>query len=141
MRFGTGFGTIGPDSGYAKSLVNSRSFDLVEGERAGNTKVALAAIASARAALFGRAPTAQDVDLAIVLLGLEPDLPETVRADLGAKRVGWFAAVAHHPAKLYDFVSSLDPEVLQLTAAEAQARMTQGTSLITHRRRDQNEDR
>lgn len=132
MRFGTGFGTIGPDSGYAKTLVNTRGLELADGEREGNTKAALAAIASARAALFGRAPTVHDVDLAIVLLGLDPELPDAVRADLSTKRGDWFAAAAHHPAKLYDFVSALDTAVLQLTAAEARTRMAQGTPLITH---------
>ncbi len=132
MRFGAGFGTIGPDAGYAMSLVKARELDLADGELRLNTSAALTAIASARAALFGRAPTAQDVDLAVVLLGLDPDTPEQLRAELAPKRLEWFAAAAHHANKLFPFIASLDEAVLRLTADEARARMAQGSALITH---------
>ncbi len=132
MKFGTGFGTIGPDAGYAISLVKSRDLELPEGEHRANTDAALAAIASARAALFGRAPTGQDVDLAVVLLGLDEDTPEAARAEFASKRIEWFAAAGHHPSKLYPFIASLDKDVLRLTPADARARMAQGATLITH---------
>ena len=67
MQQGSGFGRTGPDSGYALSLIAGRRFELAEGERRADVDVALAAIVSARASLFGRAPTGRDVDMASVL--------------------------------------------------------------------------
>lgn len=130
-KFGAGFGTTGPDAGYALTLVRAREMALVEGEHRSNVDVAVAAVASARSALFGRAPTGKDVDVALVLLGFDPGIPESLRSELATKRRGWFAAAGHHPAKLHSFVSSLDTGVLRLTADEARSRMAQGTSLIT----------
>lgn len=130
-KFGAGFGTTGPDAGYAFTLVKSRDVSLAEGEHRANVDAALAAVASARSALFGRGPTGKDVDVAVVLLGFDPGTPESLRNTLAAKRKNWFAAAGHHPAKLHSFVSTLDAEVLRLTADEARSRMAQGTSLIT----------
>ena len=131
-QFGAGFGTVGPDSGYALSLVKARDLELADGERRANTDIALAAIASARAALFGRAPTGKDVDLAMALLGLDPAAPESVRRDMGESRKRWFAAVAHHPGRLHGFIASLDHGVLALTAEDALARTAEGKTLINH---------
>ena len=131
-QFGAGFGTVGPDSGYALTLVKARAVELVEGERRSNTDVALAAIASARAAMYGRAPTGKDVDLALVLLGLDPGSPETRRQAMGEARKRWFAAVAHHPGRLHGFIASLDPSTLSLSAEEARARVASGEALINH---------
>ena len=131
-QFGAGFGTVGPDSGYALTLVKARDLELADGERRSNTDTALAAVASARAALFGRAPTSQDVDLALVLLGLDPASSEDLRRDMGEARKRWFAAVAHHPGRLHGFIASLDPEVLSLTADAAQDRVAAGEALVNH---------
>jgi hypothetical protein len=132
MRWGAGFGRTGPDSGYALSLIAGRRLDLAEGEHRANVDAALAAIVSARSSLFGRAPTGKDLDLAIVLLGLDPATPESLRREMGEKRKTWFAAAGHHPSKLFSFVSSLDTEVLRLTADEARSRMAAGAALIGH---------
>ena len=132
MRFGAGFGTTGPDAGYAMSLVKARDIEIGENEHRSNTDVALAAVASARSALFKRGPTGQDVDFALVVLGFDTATPESLRSELAANRLDWFAAAGHHPANLHGFVSSLDADVLGLTADEARARMAQGTSLISH---------
>ncbi len=130
MQWGSGFGRIGPDSGFALSLIAARELELPAGEHRANVDAALAAVVSARASLYGRAPTGKDVDAALVLLGLDPATPESLSTELAAKRKKWFAAVAHHPENLYSFVSSLDAEVLGLTAEEARSRMALGVSLI-----------
>lgn len=132
MESGSGFGRTGPDPGYALFLIVSRQLELADGEHRSNVDAALAAVVSARASLFGRAPTGKDVDLAVVLLGLDSSIPESLHTDLAAKRKKWFAAAAHDPHNLYPFVSSLDTDVLRLTADEARGRMASGTSLITH---------
>jgi hypothetical protein len=132
MKRGAGFGASGPDAGYALSLVAQRSFDLADGEHRSNASLAIAAVAAARSSLFGRAPTKTDIDMALVLLGYDGDgvPPESV-AQLAEARVGWFAAIGHNPAKLYDFVSRLDADSLKLTADEARHHMAQGEELVT----------
>ncbi len=132
VQFGGGFGTTGPDAGYAMSLVKGREIELAENEHRANTDAALAAVASARSALLRRGPTGKDVDFALVVLGFDPATPEALRSELAANRVDWFAAAGHHPTNLHGFVSSLDTDVLRLTADEARSRMAQGTSLISH---------
>ena len=132
MRFGAGFGTTGPDAGYAMSLVKGRDIELGENEHRSNTNAALAAVASARSALFKRGPTGTDVDFALVLLGFDSATPESLRSELASNRLDWFAGAGHHPTNLHGFVSSLDADVLGLTAEEARDRMAQGTSLISH---------
>jgi len=131
MQRGAGFGRTGPDSGYALSLITARRLDLADGEHRANVDAALAAVVAARASLFGRGPTGRDVDLAVVLLGLDSTVSDGVRDELAGKRKKWSAAAGHHPANLYGFVSALDDEVLRLTADEARARMASGASLIT----------
>ncbi len=132
MQSGAGFGITGPDSGYALSLVGARSYELAAGEHRSNTDAGLAAVAAARSAVFRRGPTGGDVEVAMVLLGLDPSTPDALRASLGENRVKWFAAAGHHATNLYGFIASLDTAVLRLTADEARSRMAQGMSLITH---------
>lgn len=130
-EWGAGFGSTGPDAGYAHSLVAGRDLELVEGEHLGNASVALAAVAAARSSLFGRAPTMKDVDLALVLLGYDTEgLPDEPAATLASSRLGWFAAASHHPDKLTSFLTAIEADVLRLTAAEARGRMAQGDQLI-----------
>lgn len=131
-QFGAGFGTTGTDSGYALSLVKARDLDLAAGEHRSNTDLALAAVASARAAMFRRAPTGKDVDLALVLLGLDAATPDGLRVELGEARRRWFAGANHHPMRVNKFVASLDSDVLELTAEDARGRLAEGASLINH---------
>ncbi|MCP4968300.1 MAG: hypothetical protein GY926_24095 [bacterium] len=133
MQWGAGFGTTGPDSGYARSLVAARDLVLADGEHRSNVDVAVAAIASARSSLFGRAPTGKDIEMVLVLLGYDNEgVPAEMTADLAAKRVNWFAAAGHHPANLHSFIALLSADTLRLTAGEARSQMAQGTALITH---------
>lgn len=130
-EWGGGFGTTGPDAGYALSLVAGRELDLAEGEHRSNADVAVAAVASARSSLFGRAPTMKDVDLAMVLLGYDSEgVPVKTAEVLASNRIEWFAAASHHPDKLTSFLTAVDADVLRLTAAEACGRMANGDKLI-----------
>ena len=133
MRSGAGFGTTGPDGGYALSLVAGRDLTLAEGEHRANADVAVAAVASARSSLFGRAPIGKDIDLALVLLGYDTtDISDEAATKLALRRVGWFAAVAHHANKLHGFVAALDEKALRMTADEARRQMADGTQLISY---------
>jgi hypothetical protein len=114
------------------SLVAAREVDLGDGEHHANASAALAAVASARSSLFGRGPTKQDVDLALVLLGYDSsDVPADMATGLAASRLDWFAAAGHNPGRLLDFIARVPTEVLRLTADEARSRMAQGEHLIT----------
>ena len=69
---GAGFGTPGPDAGFALRLVRRRT--LPGGpETAADVTALVAAVVSARAAALGRAPVAADVDAALALLDLDDE--------------------------------------------------------------------
>jgi hypothetical protein len=74
-------GSPGPNVGYALRLANRvRDRMKLEPHEEGDDAVAVvAAIAMKRAATFGRAPTVNDVDFAMELLGYLGDAPEDVR--------------------------------------------------------------
>lgn len=131
MKWGAGFGTPGTDAGYARSLAAQRDVVPADGEHRANADLAIAAVAAARASLFGRAPTKKDVDLALVLLGYDDaGVAAETSAALATRRLEWFAAAGHHPEKLREFVSNLDPNLLKLTADAARSRMATGENLI-----------
>jgi hypothetical protein len=131
VPWGGGFGTIGPDSGYARTLVGSRELDLAEGEPRGRAAAAVAAIASARSSLFGRAPIGKDIDVGAVLLGYDTaELPPDVVRGLQTARMSWLAGVEHRPGALVDLVAAIDPETLREDAAAIRSRMAQGERLI-----------
>jgi hypothetical protein len=133
MKWGSGFGAVGPDSGYALSLIGRRDFELAEGEHRPNAAAAVAAVASARSSLYGRAPIGKDIDLALVLLGYDSeDIPTEITTELARGRLTWFSAAGHHPGKLVDFVGSIEADVIRLTADQARARMAGGERLITN---------
>jgi hypothetical protein len=74
-------GNPGPNVGYALTLAN-RARDrlrLESGESADDALAIIAALAMKRSATFGRAPTVNDVDFAMELLGYQGDAPEDVR--------------------------------------------------------------
>jgi hypothetical protein len=131
MKWGAGFGVTGPDAGYAMTLTKSRVMTLADGEHRGNAEAAVAAVAAARSSLYGRAPTKQDIDFALVVLGYDTtDLPTDIVFELGEKRLVWFAAVGHQPGRLTSFLSRIERSVLRLSAAEARAMMARGDHLI-----------
>ena len=129
--WGSGFGAVGPDSGYALSLVGRREVELTAGEHRHNANVAIAAVASARSSLYGRAPTGKDIDLALILLGYDSkDIPAEITDELAQGRLEWFSAAGHDPGKLVDFVGSIGADVLRLTADQARERLAGGERLI-----------
>lgn len=84
---GPGFGTPGPDTGWAKVLI--RRTDL-PGLTHGLEKV-LTALMAARAASFGRAPTPEDLEVARLVCGLDASLPDSLRE----RCERWVEATAH----------------------------------------------
>lgn len=118
------FGVTGPDAGYALKLVNERSLDLRPGEHHHDAAAAVAAIASARAARVGRAPTADDVSIGMTILGLNEEVP--VDEGLLENRPGWIANVGHNAAKLASIVADVPEEILAMEPAAVVEKIKSG---------------
>lgn len=84
---GPGFGTPGPDTGWAKRILAETELPeddprLVE---------VLAALMGARAAHYGRAPVPEDLEVALTLVGLGRRTSD----ELDDRRRRWIEAVSH----------------------------------------------
>lgn len=112
MPTGPGFGTPGPDTGWALRIIGQT--DLPE-DTPGVRKL-LAALMGARAAHFGRAPIHEDLEVGLALLGLRNRRSD----ELDARRRNWVAAtipekspgrtaVAEAGEDLYRDLAALDP--------------------------------
>lgn len=112
MPTGPGYGTPGPDTGWALRIIGQT--DLPEGPP-GFRKL-LAALMGARAAHFGRAPIYEDLEVALALLGLR----NRRSGELDARRERWIATTSHEKSPgrtavaeagedLYRDLSDLDP--------------------------------
>lgn len=111
---GPAFGTPGPDTGWALRIL-SRSE--VPEDTPGLRKV-LAALMGARAAHFGRAPTPDDLEVALLLVGLGRQRSES----LDERRHRWVEKVAHEKSPGRSAVAELG-EVLYLDVAHADVMM------------------
>ncbi len=108
---GTGHGTPGPDAGYALTLAEHflHHVTLAAGDSHHDLEVGLAALASKRAGLVGRGPTATDVQVAAELFGIGVDAPSDVVAD----RVQRFAGLGHSYFLQRAFVDSVPTDALR----------------------------
>jgi hypothetical protein len=132
MPWGGGFGTIGPDAGFAMSLLRSRELELEAGEDHHNVEAALTAVATARASRFGRAPTNEDVDVAALLFGFDHhELPEALLNSLVVDRIRWFANLGHDAAARRAVVELVPLAVLDSKPAAIRAQMATGRRLTT----------
>jgi hypothetical protein len=93
-RPSSGLGTPGPDQGYALLLAESFSDRLIleKGEEPKDVLRAATVLATRRAALFGRAPVATDIELGLSLLGCLGQGPQ----DLVSFRKEIVAGLSHH---------------------------------------------
>ena len=106
MPSGDGFGTPGPDAGFAKTLISRAEID----GRSPELEAVLSAIMVARASSFGRAPTRGDLEAAKAMCGIGPgDVPDWVHR----RRKHWMHAVAHDKPKGKTAVSELDRDLLR----------------------------
>jgi hypothetical protein len=124
-------GVPGPDQGYAL-LVAHQLFEeqlvLTPGITAEDALVGCAEVASARAALFGRAPVAKDIELALLLFGFLGD--GDVPADLVAWRAPLFQAAAHHYQQQRAIVASVPEETLRLMPGDVRGRGAEWRQLL-----------
>ena len=102
---GRGFGTPGPDTGWALKIIRQ-----IGGDIDPNLEHVLVALMSARAASYGRAPVPEDLAVAKLLCGMGEGLP----LDLSARRRRWVQAVPHERSKGRTAVAEVVPEHLRM---------------------------
>jgi len=116
-RWGGAFGRPGPDTGWALKLVASTDFD--RGDRPAVLERIVANVAGARAAKVGRGPTAEDVEVALILLGLRTEgLPQDVVSTLEDARSAFVDHAAHERDKGSSFIDSVPIDQLMATPAD-----------------------
>lgn len=131
MPWGGAFGTTGPDAGFALRLVAGRALTLAKGEHRADADAVIAGLAAARASRLGRAPTGEDVDAGVALLGYETaGLPPAVVDDLTTRRRRLIAGAAHHPDRVHRVVGTVEPGVLIEEPAAILTQMAAGAVLV-----------
>jgi hypothetical protein len=111
------FGRPGPDTGWVLGLARRAEFE--RGDRPAILERIVASVAAARAGASGRGPTAQDVEVALIMLGLRPEgLPEGVVADLTSARNAAIDHAAHERDKGRSFVRLVPIDRLTAKPAE-----------------------
>ena len=126
---GRDLGVPGPDQGYALLLAHrlfEDKLELTEGITGEDALVGCAAVASARAALFGRAPVAPDIALALTVFGLLGDAPE----DLVRWRAPLFQSAAHHYGQRRAIVAAVPEETLRLSVGDVRGRLDEWRALF-----------
>jgi hypothetical protein len=134
VPWGAGFGTPGPDTGYALKLASQADIELEPDEDRHNVESVLILIMSARASLFGKAPSADDLAFALLLVGLDADVgpvPAAGVTALTANRRYWAPRVAHGSAQARRLVSRLSPELLRLSVADLRHQLALGEVPLT----------
>ncbi len=126
---GRELGVPGPDQGYGLLLAHRLFAERLEtshGVTVDDALVGAAGVASARAALFGRAPVAKDIEMALVLFGFLGGAPE----DLVALRTSLFRGAAHHYEQQRRIVDSVPEETLRLGPDQVHARLPDWRMLL-----------
>jgi len=113
---GERFGTPGPDTGWALTLIKRAD---LPGLGRGVERV-MAALMAARAGSFGRAPTPEDLDIALLVCGLDVALPDSLRER--CKR--WADASAHDRPPGRTALSEVGIELLRQSPAVVRLRLT-----------------
>jgi hypothetical protein len=119
---GPSIGTPGTDAGFALRLARRFEHDLklTEGETEHDVLLGCALIAARRAALYGRAPSIYDVQVALALWGFLVDAP----ADLVAARRLAFSSVSHDYVAQRALVEATPDSSLRLTPDQARATLS-----------------
>lgn len=114
-----GRGVPGPDQGYALRLAERFEGRLVleAGERAEDVLAGTVALAMRRAALFGRAPVATDLEIALGLFGFLAPAP----AALVERRRALFGGLGHDEWRRRALANGVEDAALRRGAADAAA--------------------
>lgn len=127
-RKGVLFGTPGPDSGYALTLVE-RFHDRItvaRPETVHDAETVGAQVAMRRGGLFGRAPIALDVEVGLTLFGWLGDAPAVL--------VEWrrlaVAGIAHDYPRLTALVEVIPEGVIRSKAEDIRGRLGEWRQLV-----------
>jgi hypothetical protein len=125
---GPKLGRPGPDQGYLLKLADlfTDRVEVAEGEHAEDAIAGCAAVALRRAALFGRAPVALDLEMALRLWGFLGGAPD----DLVQFRHRLFAGAAHHYWDQRTVTDLVPDEALRLTPAQVAERLSDWRQLL-----------
>jgi hypothetical protein len=115
MPWGGAFGTPGPDAGYALKIIREADLE----ERTDALEKVLAALMGARASILGRAPTGEDLTVALIVSGLSPNSSGAL-IDRGRQ---WIAATAHEQSPGRSAVAALDPDLLRHKPEDVRRRL------------------
>jgi hypothetical protein len=112
---GNGFGSPGPDQGYALSLARRfhDKLELVDGEHRNDVVAGCVAVATKRSSLFGRGPTIYDLEFAFALWGYLGG----AATGLISKRKELFAEASHHYWKRRAIADAVPEATLRMTPA------------------------
>ena len=125
---GARLGSQGPDQGYALKL--ARGFidrlELAAGESPDDAVAGCTAVATRRAAGFGRAPVVHDLTVGFTLWGFLGGGPP----DLVAARGPLFRSAAHHYEAQRTIADCVRPDTLRLTPDVVAARLGEWRELI-----------
>jgi hypothetical protein len=117
MPSGDGFGSPGPDAGFAKTLISRAEI----GDRSPELEAVLAAIMTTRASSFGRAPTVGDLEAAMAMCGIGGgDVPDWVHE----RCEHWMHAISHDKPKGKTAVSELDRDLLRMKPEEIRSTLS-----------------
>ena len=116
---GGGFGSPGPDGGYAITLAHRLADRMVltEGEDRHDVEIGAGLLAARRASFFGRGPCVYDVEVALGLFGFLAPAPE----DLIEYRRILFQAIGHQWMAQRALVDGVPETALRLSPADAAA--------------------
>lgn len=128
VPWGGPFGTPGPDTGYALKLAAGADFDLESGEDRGNVEKAIVLVMAARASRFGRAPTSEDLSIAMLILGLAgpEQVPDVTKVKLTRDRRYWAPRAAASSGSARSLVSLIPPEMLEASLEDVRHRLALG---------------
>jgi len=122
-------GRPGPDQGYALKLGHdlfAGRLELTPGEHAEDAVYGCAMVASSRSAMFGRAPVAPDLEMALTLFGFLGGAPQ----DLIVWRIPHFGSVAHHYDEQRKLVAAVPEFTLKMTAETVRAQLSEWRNLL-----------
>jgi hypothetical protein len=128
MPDGDGFGSQGPDQGYALFLGKrfADKLELVDGEHKADVLAGCLGVATKRASLFGRGPVIYDWEVAFTAFGYLGGAPTNVVQ----KRVELFAEAAHHYWKRRAIADVVPESTLRMTPQMVKAAMASGQELL-----------
>jgi hypothetical protein len=115
---GEGFGTPGPDQGYALKLAKMFDDRLNTGKLNRDDVVAgCVAVANKRSGLYGRAPIVHDLTAAFTLWGFLDESPDPELVELRERLFPQVASSHHYPERR-EIVDCVSSEVLRRPHAE-----------------------